>query len=175
TVAFAALGPRRAPPAPADALRVRVIAHQWWWEFRYPALGVTTATDLHLPVGRSVVLSLESADVMHAFWVPALGPRWMALPERVREVALTPDREGEYPGQCAEACGTSHAHMAVRVSVESRVAFDAWVASQAAPRVEPDPVRDGERWKGREVFTTHACRGCHTVRGLSDGPNGPDL
>jgi len=175
TVALALTAPRRPAPPADGALRIAVIGHQWWWEFRYPTLGITTATDLHLPVGRPVVLSLESADVTHAFWVPALGPRALALPDRRRELALAADREGAYPGQCAEACGTSHAHMALRVLVESPAAFDAWAAGQRAPRAEPDSLRDGALWKGRAIFVSHSCRGCHTVRGLTDGPGGPDL
>ena len=152
-----------------------VIGHQWWWEFRYPDLGIATATELHVPVGRAVTLGLETADVDHSFWVPALGPRQDMIPDRRRNFVFTADREGAYPGQCAVLCGTSHAHMAVRVFVDAPVAFEAWAANQRAPRVEPDSVRGGALWRGREIFATHACRGCHTVRGLTQGPGGPDL
>ena len=100
-----------APPPPTAALRVNVIGHQWWWEFKYPESGVVTATDLHVPVGRPVHLVIESADVMHSLWVPAVGPRQDVWPLRRREFTFTPDRAGMFPGQCAELCGMSHAHM----------------------------------------------------------------
>jgi cytochrome c oxidase subunit 2 len=175
TVAYALCAPRREPAPPAGALRVSVIGHQWWWEFRYPDLGIATATELHVPVGTAVSLELETADVDHSFWVPALAPRQDMIPERRRAFAFTADRVGAYPGQCAVLCGASHAHMAMRVFVDAPATFAAWAANQRAPRVEPDSVRDGALWRGREVFATHACSGCHTVRGLTVGPGGPDL
>jgi len=174
-VAFAALAGLRAPAPPADPLRVEVVGHQWWWEFRYPDAGVVTATDLHLPVGRPIRLEFSSRDTEHAFWVPAVGPPQDVLPGVPSSFTFTPERAGHFPGQCAVLCGSSHAHMRVHMFVEEPAAFDAWVASQLAPRVEPDSSRDNPRWEGRELFITHACRGCHTVRGLTEGPIGPDL
>jgi cytochrome c oxidase subunit 2 len=164
-VALPALrGALESPPA-GEPLRVRAIGHQWWWEFRYPDLGVVTATDLHLPLGRPVEITLESADVLHSFWVPALGP----------QQEVSPDREGDYPGQCALLCGTSHAHMGMRTLVTAPGAFDAWVAAQLAPPREPDPVTEPTRAAGRAHYLRNACRGCHGIRGTSEGPVGPDL
>ena len=169
----AALRPTAAPP---DAMRVSVIGHQWWWEFRYPDPGVVTATEVHVPVGRPVRFVIESADVEHSLWIPAVGPRVDVPPLRRRELTFTPDRVGVYSGQCAELCGTSHAHMHLKLFVDSPVGFDAWLANQQAPRTEPtDSLVAGELWRGQQVFATTACRGCHTVRGLTQGRGGPDL
>ena len=166
---------RLAAPGKAP-LHVRVVGHQWWWEFQYPDHGFATATDVHVPVGRPVTFTVESADVMHSLGVPAIGPRFDVPPLRHRELTFTPDREGVYPGQCAELCGMSHAHMRLKLFVDSPAAFDAWVANEQAPRVSPpDSARAGDFWRGQQIFVTHACRGCHTVRGLTDGPVGPDL
>ncbi len=166
----------RPPAAPVEALRVNVIGHQWWWEFKYPESGIVTATDVHVPVGGAVRFVVESADVAHSLWVPAVGPRVDVPPLRRREFSFTPDRVGVFPGQCAELCGASHAHMHLELFVDTPAAFTAWVAAQRAPRaVPPDSVYGGDIWQGEQIFVTHACRGCHTVRGLTDGPVGPDL
>lgn len=176
-VAFPALQAALRPSAPAPAeLRVNVIGHQWWWEFKYPDAGIATATDVHVPAGRAVRFVVESADVMHSLWIPAVGPRVDVPPLRRREFTFTPDRAGVFPGQCAELCGPSHAHMHLKLYVDTPAAFDAWLAGQRAPRVAPpDSVHAGALWRGEQVFVEHACRGCHTVRGLTDGPVGPDL
>jgi cytochrome c oxidase subunit II len=156
---------------PAGALEVTVRGWQWWWEFRYPALEVVTANELHLPVGRPVVFSLEGPDVIHSFWVPQLGGKRDVVPGRLNRITLTPDRPGEYWGQCAEFCGASHANMGLRVIVEEAGAFDRWVAAQAAPPPEPD----GAAAEGKAIYTRSACVGCHTIRGVSAGMLGPDL
>lgn len=159
--------------APPDALRVRVVGRQWWWEFEYPELGIRTATELHLPVGRPVVLELTSEDVIHAFWVPRLGGKRDAIPGRVNRLLLTPEVPGEYPGQCAEFCGESHANMRHRAVVHPPGGFEAWVARQQAP--PPEPPEDSPAARGRAVFLTRPCAGCHTVQGTSGGRLGPDL
>jgi cytochrome c oxidase subunit 2 len=174
-VALPALRGALESPTVQEPLRVRAVGHQWWWEFRYPDLGVVTATDLHLPLGRPVEITLESADVLHSFWVPALGPQQEVSPDAASVFTVTPDREGEYPGQCALLCGTSHAHMRMRTLVTAPEAFDAWVAAQLAPPREPDPVTEPARAAGRAHYLRNACRGCHVIRGTSEGPVGPDL
>lgn len=155
----------------AQALEVVVRARQWWWEFRYPTLGVATANELHLPAGRPVALTLEGPDVIHSFWVPQLGGKRDVVPGRVNRLTLTPDATGEYWGQCAEFCGISHANMRLRVVVEAAAAFERWVAAQRAPPAEPS----GAAADGKTFFASHACVGCHTVRGVSAGVLGPDL
>lgn len=169
----AAFRPRAVP---ADALRVNVVGHRWWWEFTYPDRGVFTATEVHVPVGHPVRFVIETADVEHALWIPAVGPRVDVPPLRRRELTFTPDRVGVYPGQCAELCGSAHAHMRLELFVDSPVAFDAWLANQQAPRTAPtDTLVAAELWRGQMVFATTACRDCHTVRGLTQGRRGPDL
>lgn len=157
----------------AGALRVRVIGHQWWWEFQYPDLGIATAGDLHLPAGQPVALELTSPDVIHSFWVPGLGGKRDALPGRVNRILLTPEAAGVYPGQCAEFCGVSHANMRHAAVVQPADEFRAWAARQKAPAAEP--VEGSAAARGRDVFRASACVGCHAIRGVSGGTLGPDL
>jgi len=160
-----------ARPAPPGALEVLVRGRQWWWEFHYPALGVVTANELHLPAGRPAVLLLEGTDVIHSFWVPRLGGKRDVVPGRRLHIPMTPETVGEFLGQCAEFCGASHALMGLRVIVEAPGAFERWVAAQQAPPPEPA----GEAADGKAVYTRNACVGCHTIRGVSAGVLGPDL
>ena len=153
------------------AMRVTVRGWQWWWEFRYPDLGIVTANELHLPVGRTVTVDLEGPDVIHSFWVPHLGGKRDVVPGRHNRIVFTPDTAGEHWGQCAEFCGTSHANMRLRVIAESPADFDAWVAQQKAAPAEPT----GLAADGKAVFAKSACVGCHTIAGVSAGVLGPNL
>ncbi|HVQ77130.1 MAG TPA: cytochrome c oxidase subunit II [Candidatus Binatia bacterium] len=153
------------------ALPITVRASQWWWEFRYDALGFATANEPHVPAGRPVLLRLEGPDVIHSFWVPALGGKRDVVPGRVNHISFTADTPGEYPGQCAEYCGVSHANMRMRVIVEPPGPLNRWVAAQRAPPGEPS----GLAAEGKEIFIRNACVGCHSIRGLSSGGLGPDL
>jgi cytochrome c oxidase subunit 2 len=157
---------------PTDALEVVVRGYQWWWEFTYPALGVVTANELHLPAGRKVVLTLEGPDVIHSFWIPKFGAKRDVVPGRTNRITLVPDTPGDYWGQCAEFCGASHANMGLRVTVQTREDFEKWTTAQRAPAIEPsaDPAT-----AGKAIFAGSACVGCHTVRGTSTGVLGPDL
>jgi cytochrome c oxidase subunit II len=157
--------------APSHALTITVRGWQWWWEFRYPSLDVVTANELHLPVGRPVVFALEGSDVIHSFWVPQLGGKRDVVPGRLNHITLTPERVGEYWGQCAEFCGVSHANMGLRVIVEAPAAFERWVAAQKVAPPEPE----GAAAEGKGLYTRSACVGCHTIRGVSAGALGPDL
>ncbi len=163
--------------APANALIVKVVAHQWWWEFQYPTLGITTANELHLPVGQPVRLDLESADVIHSFWVPMLGGKRDVVPGHTNELTLTPDTPGYYHGQCAEFCGLSHANMRFRVIVESRERYNDWAVHQASGAVTPvhdassgDPIAVGAK-----IFANSPCTACHMVAGVSSGHLAPNL
>jgi cytochrome c oxidase subunit 2 len=158
---------------PPNALRVEVIGRQWWWEFRYPDLGVTTASDLHLPVGRPVTLDISSVDVIHSFWIPQLGGKRDALPGGRTRIVLTPSATGVYYGQCAEYCGTSHANMRHLAVVEPAAEFEAWVARQKA--AAPTPAEGSPAAAGLRVFQLGACVGCHAVNGVSGGATGPSL
>jgi cytochrome c oxidase subunit 2 len=168
--------PWRAVP-PKDALIVGITAHMWWWEVRYrdPATGaqITTANEIRIPVGRPVYFGLGSADVIHSFWVPALGGKMDMLPGRMQHLQLQADRPGTFRGQCAEYCGEQHARMALHVVAEAPAEFEAWLAAQAKPAGAPSSP-DIER--GREAFLANRCNACHTVRGVSEESRlGPDL
>lgn len=156
---------------PADAIEVRVIGHQWWWEFRYPGHDVVTANELHVPVGRTTVLTLESADVVHSFWVPQLNGKTDVIPNRVNRMWFQPTAVGTYLGQCAEYCGTQHARMMLRVVAHEPADFDAWLAAQRQPAAAVAAAAPG-----RERFLSVACVNCHRVGGtVAAGSFGPDL
>lgn len=157
---------------PEGALRVQVIGHQWWWEYRYPELGVITANELVVPAGRDVWLEVESADVIHSWWVPRLAGKRDVIPNYRSNTWFRADAEGTYLGQCAEYCGTQHAGMLLRVDAVSVATFDAWVKDQSAPALEPGTALASE---GRAVFESMACASCHRIGGISDGEFGPDL
>ncbi len=159
--------------APPDALKVDVVGHQWWWEYRYPELGIVTADEMHVPLGRPVQVAITSADVIHSFWAPMLGGKRDAIPGHVNRIAFRADSAGEYWGQCAEFCGASHANMRLRVFVDSGPAFETWVRDQRAAPAPPAPGSAAEQ--GRTVFARSACIGCHTVQGVSAGVIGPNL
>lgn len=167
--------------APAGAIDVTVVAHQWWWEFRYPQYGVVTANELHVPVSgpgdsTPTYLTLLSADVDHSFWVPALAGKTDIIPNRVNHTWIDPRKTGVYLGQCALYCGTQHAHMLLRVYVESRADFDRWIQQQQAAAAADPPGEDTAVAAGRRVFETTACVNCHTIRGtIANGRFGPDL
>jgi cytochrome c oxidase subunit II len=163
-------------PKPASALNVTVIGHQFWWEFRYPGLGVVTANELHLPVSiaaapRPAFLQLLSADVDHSFWVPQLGGKTDLIPNHPNATWIDPQQTGLYLGQCAQFCGVGHAKMLLRVYVETPQQFNAWVDNQKQAAVQ-SPAAEA----GRHVFETEACVNCHTIRGTAaHGTFGPDL
>jgi len=162
----------QAPP-PEDALQVRVVGHQWWWEFQYPDLGITTASELHVPVGVPVNISLETADVIHSFWFPAMGGKRDVIPGRTNRLWFTPSDIGQYPGQCAELCGTSHANMRMALMVQAPEEFQAWVAAQQLPPVEPEAGTLAAQ--GKQYFTQGQCIVCHMIQGVSAGVIGPNL
>ncbi|HMC55481.1 MAG TPA: cytochrome c oxidase subunit II [Gemmatimonadaceae bacterium] len=120
--------------APANALEVEVIGHQWWWEFRYPQLGVVTANELYLPIGRPVDFALKTHDVLHSFWIPGLGGKRDLVNNRTNHLWFTPDSttEAAFNGFCAEYCGMSHANMRFRAFTVTPEQFDSWVAHQGS-------------------------------------------
>ena len=120
--------------APANAMVIELVAHQWWWEVHYPEQQVTLRNELHLPVGRQVNLQLTSADVIHSFWVPELGGKMDALPDGVNTLVLQADRPGEHQSRCAEFCGLEHATMRLRVVAEPPDQFASWIAEQETGR-----------------------------------------
>jgi cytochrome c oxidase subunit 2 len=168
-------GIQDAQPA-ADSIHVVAIGHQFWWEYRYPALGIVTANELHVPVSdparpAPAFLTLLSADADHSFWVPRLAGKTDLIPNKINHTWFDPDTPGLYVGQCAQYCGTQHAKMLLRVYVEARDAFDRWVRQQRTPARQQAQVTEGQR-----VFQSNACINCHTVAGtVAVGRFGPDL
>ncbi|HST50426.1 MAG TPA: cytochrome c oxidase subunit II [Pyrinomonadaceae bacterium] len=162
-------------PAPG-AVHATVVGHQWWWEIRYPELGVVTANELHVPASdatrrQPTYLNLESADVAHSFWVPQLAGKTDVIPNRVNMMWFEPTQSGTYLGNCAEYCGTQHARMLIRVVVQPPEEFERWVAEQQRAATE-----DKSAQAGRRVFFANSCVNCHTIRGTSaQGKFGPDL
>ena len=137
-------------PRPPASLDVTAIGHQWWWEFRYPSLGIVTANELHVPVSdpaspTPTFLKLLSADVVHSFWVPRLAGKTDLIPNRVNEMWIAPEKPGLYLGQCAEYCGTQHAKMLLRVYVHARDDFDRWVGEQRQAGAQSQNVAEGRR------------------------------
>ncbi|HEX7051121.1 MAG TPA: cytochrome c oxidase subunit II [Longimicrobiales bacterium] len=189
--------------APEGALVVEAVGHQWWWEFRYPDLGVVTANELHLPVGRPVEVRLRSVDVLHNWWVPRLGGKRYNYPVPARAegtpepnlyhlLSFTVEEPGEYSGQCAEYCGMSHALMRMRVVASPPEEFDAWLdamrasrgaipegaAQPAAAGVAPAQAAAPQSLEaqGYQVFLRAGCIACHTIEGTpAAGVLGPNL
>ncbi|MDO8532517.1 MAG: cytochrome c oxidase subunit II [Dehalococcoidia bacterium] len=162
-------------PAPADALEVKVMAHQWWWEFSYPSLGIVTGNEMHIPVGKTTSLVMKSNDVIHSFWVPQLAGKRDVFPNRETRITFIPDEPGTYLGQCAEFCGLSHANMRFRVVVHTPEDFQAWVKAQKTPSIAPTTELAK---KGQQLFfaTPPGCTACHTIDGTqAKGLVGPNL
>jgi cytochrome c oxidase subunit 2 len=163
-------------PEPAGAVQVTAIGHQYWWEFRYPRLGIVTANELHIQVSdpshpTPTFVQLLSADTDHSFWVPELAGKTDLIPNHPNRMWMDPQRTGVFLGQCAQYCGTQHAKMLLRVSVDRPEDFAAWVRAQQRPAVE-----DAGAIAGRRVFESNACMNCHAVAGTAaDGRFGPDL
>jgi len=158
---------------PGDLLTVKVVGHQWWWEFQYPDLGITTASEMHVPLGKTVWVDIESADVIHSFWFPAVAGKRDAVPGHTNHIWFTPDSLGTFPGQCAEFCGLSHANMRMKLMVDSPEDFARWTEDQKHAPIEPDSTTLAGQ--GKRIYATAACIGCHTIDGISAGIIGPSL
>jgi cytochrome c oxidase subunit 2 len=161
---------------PAGTIQVTSVGHQFWWEFRYPALGIVTANELHVPVSdpanpTPTFVTLLSADTDHSFWIPQLNGKTDLIPNRINSMWIDPHATGMYVGQCAQYCGTQHAKMLLRVYVDTPEQFRNWVAAQQQPAHVSDAVA-----AGRQVFEKTACINCHAVAGtVANGRFGPDL
>jgi cytochrome c oxidase subunit II len=157
-----------------EVLEVEVIGHQWWFEYRYPSLDITTANELHIPTGERVQLKLGAADVIHSFWPPKLAGKVDTIPGRTNYMQIEADKPGTYWGQCAEYCGLSHGYMRLRVVAHDAGSWDDWVSTNGSPA---PPARGADAQAGEELFITKGCGGCHAVEGLegAEGQVGPDL
>jgi cytochrome c oxidase subunit 2 len=167
-------------PKPADAMDVTVIGHQFWWEYRYPKLGIVTANELHIPVSDAdkpmpTYLEMSSADVSHSFWIPRLAGKMDVIPNRINTMWIDPPAAGLFLGQCAQYCGTEHAKMLLRVYAQSPADFAAWVEQQKKPAQQDFPGNPAAA-EGQTVFMHNACINCHTIAGtVATGRYGPDL
>lgn len=171
-------------PAEPDAVEVIAVGKQWWWQFEYPAQDgesrVVTANEMHVPVGREVLMKLRACDpslpgecnVIHSFWVPELNGKRDVMPGRQNTLTFTAEKEGVYYGQCAEYCGLSHANMRFRVIVESEQEYEAWLAEQ---REGPAVTLAGAGEAGELFSAKYACTNCHTTEDSSLSVYGPNL
>lgn len=170
-----------------DVLNVTVIAHQFWWEYRYPDLGIVTANEMHIPVDVPVRIRLEgaatdpvdgSAEVIHSFWVPRLGGKQDVVPGRLNLITLSADQPGRYLGQCTEYCGLSHANMRLVVYADEQADFDAWAAGLSEPATPSGSLaEEGEQlFREGQFAGGPACAACHVADATQDAPNaGPNL
>jgi len=185
-----------------SALTIQVVGHQWWWEFRYPEYNLTTANEIHVPVGRTVALRMGSNDVIHSFWVPQFAAKRDVFANRETRLWFKAEVEGEYPGQCAEFCGIQHGRMGYRIRAQTPAEFDAWVAHMqtlnptAAPTASADSgvhtasqgatvqqptspqASQGNQYAaGEKLFTAKGCVACHALYAVNapKGMVGPNL
>ena len=162
--------------APGDGLQVKVTGEQWWWRVEYRPEGgapIVSANEIRLPVGARTEFLLDSAYVIHSFWIPALGGKMDMFPGRETRISFEPTEAGIFRGQCAEFCGASHAQMAFEVVTLEQADFDAWLAAEAADAL---PSEGAEAVRGAEVFAEQGCGGCHAIRGTEHvALMGPDL
>jgi cytochrome c oxidase subunit II len=154
------------PRPTGDALRIEVTGYRWWWDVRYPDLGVVTANEIRIPAGRPIDLGLHTADVLHSFWVPELAGKLDQIPGQRNLLRIRADRPGEYRGFCAEYCGVQHAKMQFLVIAEEPAEFERWVVRQQRPQGTPPSEQAAQ---GQLVFNRSACSGCHAVRGGDTG------
>lgn len=162
--------------APAEGTALRVIGRQWWWEFQYDQGKVSTASELRMPTGQVMNLTVTSDNVIHSFWVPALMGKTDTVPTRENKTWLFSNTLGTYVGQCAEFCGAQHANMRFRVIVQTPAEFQTWLDGQRQPPVEP--AAGSLEAQGKQMFldATNRCIGCHAINGTNaKGITGPNL
>jgi cytochrome c oxidase subunit 2 len=157
--------------------RVRVTGHQWWWEVEYldgdVHEHVVGANEIHIPVSTPIDVELRSDDVIHSFWVPRLHGKVDLVPQVVNRIRIQADQAGVYRGQCAEFCGTQHAHMILYVVAHRPGEYEQWLDHARRAAVTPaDPFAA----RGEQLFMSHQCVLCHSIRGTdARGTVGPDL
>jgi cytochrome c oxidase subunit II len=151
---------------------VVVTGRQWWWEVRYPASGVAAANEIHLPVGKRILVELVGGDVIHDLWIPQLGPKMDAVPGQPNWLWLQAQQPGTYQGVCAEYCGTEHAWMLVRAIAMAPAEYTAWLTANTQPATAPT---GGNAARGAQLFTQRTCISCHAIAGTAAqalaGPN----
>ena len=163
------------PPTPAT-ITVNAIGHQWWWEFQYPDSKVVTADELHVPVGAVVHVNLISDNVIHSFWIPQLAGKTDVIPGHDNSMWFQATATGQYRGECAEFCGTQHAHMDFVVVVQPMADYTTWIAQQQSGAAKP--LANTPEAAGQHVFLTSGCVSCHVISGVANIGKvhiGPDL
>jgi cytochrome c oxidase subunit II len=161
------------PDDPSEPVRVEVTGHQYWWEVRYPQAGVVTANEVRIPASRPVELRLDSADVIHSFWVPELQGKIDMIPGKVNRMFIDAVDPGTYRGRCAEFCGLQHALMGFEVVATEPEEFDRWLDQRRGP---PPPPDEAAARRGRTVFMEAGCGACHRIAGTeAEAEAGPDL
>ena len=159
------------------AVNIDVTAYQWWWNVRYNDGSVhdtfETANEIHVPVGRPVVVTLHGGDVIHSLWVPSLAGKRDLIPGRTATLAFQADQPGIYRGQCAEFCGFQHAFMAFEVHAQEPAEYQAWRQAQTQPAADPT---DPQAQRGKQLFQSIQCAMCHSIQGtIAQGRQAPDL
>ena len=150
-----------------------ITGHQWWWEVDYPAANVVTANEVHLPVGKHLLMEMRSADVIHDWWVPELGNKMDLVPNQSNYLWLDINKPGDYIGACSEFCGAQHAWMRIKVIAQNENDFNKWLTANAKEAVVPT---DSLALKGSELFQSKTCANCHRIQGTAATSNvGPDL
>ena len=152
---------------------VVITGHQWWWEVSYPASGVIAANEVHLPVGKHILMELRSADVIHDWWVPELGNKTDLVPGNITHLTVDITKPGDYTGACSEFCGAQHAWMRIHVVAQRPEDFAAWLTANAKTASVPD---DSLSRHGAALFQAMTCAGCHRIGGTAAAADaGPDL
>ena len=152
---------------------VVITGHQWWWEVDYPNAHVVTSNEVHLPVGKRLLMQMRSADVIHDWWVPELGNKMDLVPNHPNYLWLNINKPGKYIGACSEFCGAQHAWMRINVVAQDENDFNKWLAANAKAAVAP---MDSLAVKGAELFQSKTCATCHRIQGTGATSNvGPDL
>jgi cytochrome c oxidase subunit 2 len=167
------LAATNAPAASKTKLTVRVVGHQWFWEFDYPGTPAVTANEMHIPVRTPVLVEARTVDVIHSVWVPQLNRKIDAIPGLDNRIELYADKVGRYRGLCNQYCGLQHAHMSFYVYADPPAKFRAWLRSQS--RLAAPPTGSLAQ-AGKRFFLAGPCSSCHTIRGTqAHGTVGPDL
>jgi cytochrome c oxidase subunit II len=159
-----------------EVYHIGIIGEQWWWRVSYRGADgreFASANEIHIPMNRVIEFTLQTADVIHSFWVPNLAGKLDMIPGRTTRLVTSADRSGIFRGQCAEYCGGPHALMAFRVIAMPQDQFEAWLARESAPALHPATEQEA---RGQAVFLSAGCGACHTIRGTkAKGTVGPDL
>ncbi len=160
---------------PANAMKIEVFGQQWWWAYQYDFNGdgkpeIITANELVIPVGKPVELEVQSRDVIHSFWIPALNGTRDAVPGRIQTLEVTADQTGVFDGQCKEFCGLSHANMRARAVVMTQDDFNTWVSQQEQNAATPPA--GSQAAAGLTTFQAK-CAACHQINGVNEVAEAP--